>query len=124
MACVGTRGKLCYTAGETVSIDCVHTDSSGNVKDLTGTTITAQLLLSTASTAQAIDWTVTAIDLAAGSFNLSLTKVQSQTLLPIPTTPSEATTVKYITDIKVEYADTTVDFIGGLDIDIEQNAIR
>jgi len=124
MACVGTRGKLCYTAGETISIDCVYTDSSGTAKDLTGATITAQLLLTSTSINKTIDWTVTDIDLEIGAFNLSLTKAQSQTLLPIPTTVGEPSSVKYITDIKAEYVDTTVDFIGGLEIEIEQNSIR
>lgn len=124
MACVGTRGKLCFTAGETISIDNEFLDDDGNFIPLDGATIEAQLLESTTSVIKTLDWTVTPIDLSVGTFNLSLTDIQSQTLLPLPSSEGEVNEKSYVTDIKVTYSDSTIDFIGGLDIAIKQNAIR
>jgi hypothetical protein len=124
MACV-EYGQTCFTAGETITIDFQLLQNDGvTPEDLTGATAEMQLLESLSSISATVNMTGGLTDPVNGIGRFSLTKVESQNLLPLPITGEETTTKSYTSQIKITYVDTTVEFVSGLNVNIEQNAIR
>jgi hypothetical protein len=120
MACVQI-GDTCFTAGDTITIDWQYTTDEGVAIDLTGATAEMQLLESITDVASFITMTGGIVNAVNGSGTFSLTKVQSQTLLPIG---SAAASKKYTSKIRFTYADTTTKSIAGINVSIEQSGIR
>ena len=121
MSCV-EFGNTCFTAGDTITMDWSYTTDEGVAIDLTGATAQMQLLEAITDVTQFIDMTGGITDAANGTGRFSLTKVQSQTLLPIVT--GSPASKKYTSKIRFTYADTTTATIAGVNVDIEQSGIR
>ena len=122
MSCV-QFAPVCYTAGATVKIDWQYTEDDGVTPvKLTGATATLSLLDSVTDAAAVIDFTGGITDEPNGSGTFSLTSTQSQLLIPIGT--ADVLKRVFVGTIKIVFADTTVDYIAGLDITFEQNASR
>jgi len=121
MACV-EFGSTCFTAGDTITIYWKYTDDEGVPIDLTGATAQMQLLETITDTTAFIDMTGGITDAANGSGAFSLTKVQSQTLLPI--VEGSPATKSYVSKVRLEFSDTTTKSVAGLNINIEQSGIR
>jgi len=123
MACPETV-KLCFVAGDTITIDFQHTEADGStVIDLTGATAKMQLLNKITDQTQVIDMTGGLTDAANGLGQFSLTKVESQSLLPVGTGDGPDK-VDFVSVIKLIYSDTTEQTIAGVDVEIKQGGIR
>ncbi|MCP4987568.1 MAG: hypothetical protein GY928_16375 [Colwellia sp.] len=121
MACVNYE-NLCYMAGATVNIDFqVLEDDEVTPVDLAGATIELSLLNTLQDITSVEDFSGGITDAENGSGRFSLTKIQSQALLPIGNGDDS---IAFKSTMKIEYADTTVDFLAGLDISFNQNASR
>ena len=121
MACV-QFAQLCYMAGATIEIDWKYTEDDGVTPiDLTGASASLSLLDSVTDAAAVEDFTGGITDPSNGSGTFSLTKVESQALLPIGDQNAKKS---FVSTLKIEFADTTVDYLGGLNFTFEQNASR
>jgi len=121
MACV-QFADTCFTAGDTITLDWQYTTDEGVAIDLTGATAQMQLLDAITDVAQVIDMTGGITDALSGSGRFSLTKVQSQALLPI--VEGGPASKKYVSKIRFTYSDTTTATIAGVNVDIQQSGIR
>ena len=121
MACV-EFGNTCFTAGDTITINWQYTTDEGLPIDLTGVTAEMQLLENITDVLQVIDMTGGIVNATNGSGTFSLTKVESQSLLPI--VEGGPASKKYVSKIRFTYADTTTKSIAGVNVDIEQSGIR
>jgi hypothetical protein len=121
MACVGF-GDTCFTAGDTITIDFQWTTDQGVAIDLTGATAEMQLLNAITDTTSVVTMTGGLVDHANGSGTFSLTKVQSQELLPI--VADGPASISFISKIRFTYSDTTTETVAGLNVTIEQSGIR
>jgi hypothetical protein len=121
MACVEFQ-PICYTAGDTVTIDFQYLEDDGETPiPLTGATAQMQLLDAITDAAAVKDMTGGITDEANGSGTFSLTKVESQALLPIG---EPAASIKFVSVIKFTFSDTTTKTVAGLNVTIEQGGIR
>tara|TARA_R100000951_G_scaffold42268_1_gene35566 strand:+ start:86 stop:451 length:366 start_codon:yes stop_codon:yes gene_type:complete len=121
MACVEFV-NLCYTAGDTVNIDFQYLEDDGTTPiDLTGATAEMQLLEDiTDLTSIPITGGITDPVNGVGAFSLS--KVESQALLPIlEGTPAS---IAYISKLRFEFSDATTRSVAGANITFEQSGIR
>jgi len=114
---------LCFVAGNTVTIDWSYTDSDGAPIDLTGATAQMQLLNAITDQTQVIDMTGGITDAPNGLGTFSLTKTESQSLLPVGTGDGDPS-IKFTSRIKITFADTTAKTIAGVNVTIEQGGIR
>lgn len=121
MACV-QFADTCFTAGDTITIDWQYTTDEGVPIDLTGATAQMQLLDAITDVAQVIDMTGGIVNPTNGSGTFSLTKVQSQGLLPI--IADGPANKKLVSKIRFEFADTTTKSVAGVNLTIEQSGIR
>jgi hypothetical protein len=121
MSCV-EFGSTCFTAGDTITMDWSYTTDEGVPVDLTGATAQMQLLEAITDVNQFIDMTGGITDAVNGTGRFSLTKVQSQTLLPI--IEGGQASKKYTSKIRFTYSDSTTASIAGINVDIEQSGIR
>jgi hypothetical protein len=121
MACV-EFANTCYTAGDTITIDWLYTDDEGTPIDLTGATAQMQLLNAITDLTQVIDMTGGITDAENGAGTFSLTKVESQSLLPI--VAEGPASKSFVSKIRFEFSDTTTRSVAGLNVDIEQSGIR
>lgn len=121
MACV-QFADTCFTAGDTITLDWQYTTDEGVAIDLTGATAQMQLLDAITDVAQVIDMTGGVVNAANGSGTFSLTKAESQSLLPI--TEGGASSRKLVSKVRIEFADTTTKSVAGVNMTIEQSGIR
>ena len=122
MACIQSVA-LCYMAGATVDIDWQYTEDDGATPvDLTGATATLSLLDAADDLTAIEDFTGGITDATNGSGTFSLTKVESQALIPLGT--DGVLKISFVGTIKIVFADTTVAYIAGLNVTFEQNASR
>ena len=123
MACPASV-SLCFVAGDTITIDWQYTEVDGETPiDLTGATAKMQLLDKITDQTQVIDMTGGLTDEPNGIGQFSLTKAQSQSLLPVGTgdnTPN----INFVSVIHLEFSDTTTKTIAGVGVTIEQGGIR
>ena len=123
MACPDSV-KLCFVAGDTITIDWQYTEVDGVTPiDLTGATAQMQLLNNITDQNQVIDMTGGITDAPNGLGQFSLTKVESQSLLPVGT-GDNPDRINFVSVIKLEFADTTEETIAGVDVEIKQGGIR
>ena len=122
MACV-QFAPACYMAGATIEIDWQYTeDDKVTPIPLVGATATLSLLDSVTDLTAVVDFTGGITDEPNGSGTFSLTKVQSQDLIPLGT--ADVKERSFTSTLKIEFADTTVDYIAGITTKFEQNASR
>lgn len=121
MACV-QFADICFTAGDTITIDWQYTTDEGVAIDLTGATAQMQLLESITDITQVVDMAGGIVNAANGSGTFSLTKVESQSLLPIVEGGPQSK--KYVSKIRFTFADGTTKSIAGVNVNIEQSGIR
>jgi hypothetical protein len=120
MACV-EFGSLCFTAGDDIVVDWQYLDADDNPVDLTGATITWQLLNSITDNTAVITMSGGITNAANGSGRWTLTDVQSQSLLPIG---SESSSIEFISKIRIEFSDGTRKSVAGINLTINQGGVR
>lgn len=118
MACPETF-DLCFVADNTLTIDFTY-EPVGNM-DLTGATAEMQLLDAVTDPTEVIDMSGGFTDTNTGQGAFSLTRTQTQGLLPIG---NESSNRVLVGDIRVIFADTTARTIARGNITIEQGANR
>ena len=123
MACPA-QVSLCFVAGDTITINWQYTEVDGETAiDLTGATARMQLLDKITDAAQVIDMTGGLTDEPNGIGSFSLTKVQSQALLPIGTGTGSAEII-FVSVINLEFSDATSTTIAGVGVTLQQGGIR
>ena len=122
MACV-QFAQLCYMAGATVEIDWQYTKDDGVTPiPLTGASASLSLLDNVTDLTAVEDFTGGITDPENGSGTFSLTKVESQALIPLGT--EGVSKRDFTSTLKIQYADGTVNFPAGITFTFEQNASR
>lgn len=123
MACPDSV-NLCFVAGDTITIPFQYLENDGVTPvDLTGATAQMQLLDNITDQNQVIDMTGGLTDPANGLGLFSLTKTESQSLLPVATGGNPASK-NFVSVIKLTFADTTTKTIAGVNVTINQGGIR
>ena len=118
MACPGTF-ELCFVADNTLTIDFVY-KPVGDM-DLTGATAEFQFLNAVTDPTAVIDLTGGFTDTSTGQGTFSLTRTQTQGLLPIGQPESS---IVFVGDIRITFADNTARTIARGTVTIEQGANR
>lgn len=122
MSCTETV-KLCFTAGDTMTINWVYTEVDGLTPiDLTGALAEMQLLDKITDVTPVQIMTGGLTDPANGVGAFTLTNTETQALLPVVLDANER--IAFVSVIKITFADLTTKTIAGVDVDIEQGGIR
>ena len=115
--------SLCYVAGDTITIDWQYFESDNvTPTDLTGATADMQLLNKITDVSSVKTMTGGLTDPVNGLGQFSLTKIESQALLPIVLDGPQS--IKFVSVIRLTFADTTTRTISGAGVTIEQGGIR
>ncbi len=123
MACPDSV-SVCFVAGDTITIDFQYTEKDGVTPiDLTGATAQMQLLNAITDENSVKVMTGGLTDPVNGIGQFSLTKVESQALLPIGTGGNTAD-IEFVSTILITFIDTTTKTIAGVDVEIKQGGIR
>ena len=121
MACV-EFANVCYTAGDTITINWQYSDDDGVGIDLTGATAEMQLLEGITELVKVISMTGGITEPLTGSGVFSLTKTESQSLLPI--VEGSPALKGYVSKIRLTFSDGTTKSVAGMNVTIEQSGIR
>jgi len=123
MACPDSV-NLCFVAGDTITIPFQYLEDDGVTPiPLTGATAQMQLLDNITDQNQVIDMTGGLTDEANGLGLFSLTKIESQSLLPVGIGDNSAS-IGLVSVIKLTFSDTTTKTIAGVNVTINQGGIR
>lgn len=115
--------NLCFVAGDTVTIDFKYTENDGTTPvNLTGATAEMQLLNARTDATYVKIMNGGLTDHANGIGRFTLTKTESQALLPV--VAGENARITFVSVIRITFADTTVKTIAGANVEIEQGGIR
>ena len=122
MACPDSV-SLCFVANDTMTINWQYTEVDKITPiDLTGATAEMQLLNKITDTTSVQVMTGGITDPLLGFGVFSLTKSETQALLPIVQDENESIT--FVSVVKLTFADTTTKTIAGIGVSIEQGGIR
>lgn len=108
-----------FKAGDTFTYDIQYLDAENTPIDLTGCSVLMQVR--TLATSTTIEETATGgiVDAVNGSMTFTLSKTQTQNLLPV----AEASK-QYVYDVEVTFADTTVFTIVEGKVSVSQSVTR
>lgn len=123
MACPDSV-SLCFVAGNTITIDWQYTTTDGETPvDLTGATAQMQLLNAITDENEVIAMTGGLTDEENGIGRFSLTKIESQGLLPVGSGDGQPS-ISFVSTVLITFADTTTLTIAAIGVTIEQGGIR
>lgn len=124
MACPDSV-NLCFVAGDTVTIPFSYTEFDGETPiDLTGATAEMQLLNAITDDTPVKVMNGGLTDPANGLGEFTLTKVESQALLPVQPGGGGAANISFVSVIKITYSDGTTRTIAGVNVEFKQGGIR
>lgn len=112
---------VCVIAGTDYYTDIELLMADGTPIDLLGATVESQLLETDTSPAKVADVTVTILSALEGKVRLSLTKTQTQDLLPVA---SGLASKNFVSDVLVNYPNGTSEVFARVNYKVEQVRIR
>lgn len=122
MACYVAQYNICFIAGDDYEQLFQYLDESQQAIDLTDLTLTSQIRDSATSAAVVESFTITKTDAPNGFFTLSLTKAQTQALVPTGGTIPASDTFVYDVE-EVDLAGVAFTRLGGT-VTVTQSVTR